>query len=194
MVRAVSSQGAGALQISSRGAFPGHDAGHFVRLSVASQSAVAYNFLSGASGANTLEGNTQAISHSVLLGQAQDLVARVAEVSNTSQGDAEAFGGSHGLVEAAGAIVVGVDVLGTSVGLKGGGGQARQANSIVSAVHGEGHGINSKDAASVGNGVSSVDRGCGVDGGCRGEVGDQGILDRDDVEIIAKGRAEIGHR
>ena len=92
---------------------------HFVGLGVAHQGAVAVNGLNGASGANAKNLHAEAVSHGVGFGEAQDLVAHVLEVSNTSQGQVEALGGSHSLIKALGFVVVGVDVLGTSVGLKG---------------------------------------------------------------------------
>ena len=74
--RSAVGQGQVIRTVTSQGAFPGHDAGHFVGLSVASQGAVAHDFLGGASRTNTTEGNTQAVGHGVLDQSSEELCSQ----------------------------------------------------------------------------------------------------------------------
>ena len=62
--------------------------------------------------------HAEAVGNGVGLGETQELITGVAEVSDTSQGDSEALGRGDSLVEALGLVVVGVDILRTGVGLR----------------------------------------------------------------------------
>ena len=179
----------------------GHDARDFVRLRVAGQGAVAKDRLGDAGRTNAQKLNTQTVGHGVLLDKAKHLVAGVAEVSHASQRDAEALGGSHGLVEALGLVVVGVDVLRGGVRLQGSSGQTSQADAFASAIQRVSRGVNGQGrgvTANIGHGHSASNRarganersGVGTGNGANVHVRRK---EGNDVEVVPECSREICH-
>lgn len=183
-----------------QGSLPGDDRTGLNRLGVPGEGAVAIQGLIGPCGAHTGELHTQRVGHSVLLSQAQDLVASVLEVSHATQGDAPRLGSRQAQVEALGLRVIGDNVLGVRVGLQGGVGQAIKADNVIQAVHSEGAAGNGEDATGIGHRCAGAHqigiRGAKVNESRRGGAGtsrnaseggvDFGGSQGDNVNVVTK--------
>jgi hypothetical protein len=188
--------------ISLKGGFPRNDRASLDRFSVTRQRAVTVDGLIRTRGAHASELHPQAVSHSVLLSQTQNLVTGILEVSHARKGDAPGLGCGDRQVETLGFVVIGDDFFRVGIGFQCSVGQTVEAGNLVQAVHVEGGAGNRKDAVSVRDrgtraehvsvGGAKVDEGSTGSAGAGGDTSEGGIhigrSQRHHVNIIAKGR------
>jgi len=182
--------------IADEGRFPRNDRASLDRLGVAAQHAVAIDRLVGAGRTNASKLHAQGVCNGILLGQAQEVVGGILEVSHASQRHAPGLRGGDGDVEAQGLVVVGDNVLGVRIGLQRGVGQTKKACGLVGAVHVEQSRLNRECARGIGNGIArghqsgrvNETTGSGTHAASdAGEIGvHTGVGQRHDVDVIAE--------
>ena len=135
--------------VANQGSFPRHNGASLDGLGIAGQGTVAIHGLVGACRAHAHKLDAQGIGNSVLLGQSQDLIGSILEVSNASKRNTPSLGSRDRDIETFGFIIIGQDFLGVSIGLQRSVGQTVKTSNVVSAVHVEGSASNGKNTGSI---------------------------------------------